>query len=199
MKKKKILGIVVGVVIVLGAIGSCMGPDKTADKSGTTAKDTKQVEQQKASPEMEMYKKFVTLKMGSDYNTVKTTLGVEGTLQHENDVAGIKTQSYEFKAGGTYATMMFQNGALVSKAMDSLSFYQQSGEKITQAEFNKIQTGMNYKQVKDIFKRDGVLKSETSIAGMGSQLFSWMNSDGSNAIITFGANGVDSKSQMGLK
>ena len=63
MKKKKILGIVVGVVIVLGAIGT---------------KDTKQVEQQKASPEMEMYKKFVTLKMGSDYNTGERTPAYRG-------------------------------------------------------------------------------------------------------------------------
>ena len=148
---------------------------------------------------MKAYKKFIDLKMGSDYNAVKDAFGVEGKLQHENDVAGTKTQVYEFKTGSTYASMTFQNGSLVGKAMDSLKFYKQNGEKITMEEFSKVKTGMNYDQVKEIFKRDGILKSESSIGGMSSRLFSWMNSDGSNAIITFGNDGVSSKTQMNLK
>ncbi|EPP14799.1 beta-lactamase-inhibitor protein BLIP, partial [Megasphaera sp. BL7] len=75
----------------------------------------------------------------------------------------------------------------------------QKGEKITMPEFNQIQIGMSYEQVKEIFKRDGLLKSETNIMGTGSRLISWINSDGSNAIITFGPNGVDSKTQTNLK
>lgn len=196
MKKKKILGIAVCAILVLGAIGGLGSNNKTTSKTGTP---TKQEQQQKESPEMKAYKKFIDLKMGSDYNAVKDAFGVEGKLQHENDVAGIKTQVYEFKTGSTYASMTFQNGELVGKAMDSLKFYKQNGEKITMKGFNKVQTGMNYDQVKEIFKRDGILKSESSIGGMSSRLFSWMNSDGSNAIITFGNDGVSSKTQMNLK
>lgn len=194
MKKKKVLGIAICVIIALGVIGNMNNSGDTSKKGNTTKQEQKQ-----ESPEMQAYKTFMSIQMGSDYDTVKNALGVDGKLQHENEVAGIKTQSYEFKVGKVHATMMFQNGGLTSKAMDSLSFYKQSGEKITMDEFNQVQTGMSYDQVKEIFKRDGMLKSETSIAGGDSKLFSWINSDGSNAIITFNGNGVDSKTQTNLK
>lgn len=194
MKKKKVLGIVVCAFIALGIIGNMTG-NNDSSKPGNNTKQ----EQKQKSPEMETYQKFVSIPMGSDYETVKSAFGTDGKMQHENDVAGIKTQSYQFKVGNTTAIMMFQNGALVNKAMDSLAFYKQNGEKITMDEFNQIQTGMNYEQVKEIFKRDGLLKSETNIAGSGSQLFQWINSDGSNAIITFNAGAVDSKTQTNLK
>lgn len=194
MKKKKVLGIAICVIIALGVIGNMNNSGDTSKKGNTTKQEQKQ-----ESPEMQAYKTFLSIQMGSDYDTVKNALGVDGKLQHENEVAGIKTQSYEFKIGKVHATMMFQNGGLTSKAMDSLSFYKQSGEKITMDEFNQVQVGMSYDQVKGIFKRDGMLKSETSIAGGDSKLFSWINSDGSNAIITFNGNGVDSKTQTNLK
>ena len=194
MKKKKVLGIAICVIIALGVIGNMNNSGDTSKKGNTTKQEQKQ-----ESPEMQAYKTFLSIQMGSDYDTVKNALGVDGKLQHENEVAGIKTQSYEFKVGKVHATMMFQNGGLTSKAMDSLSFYKQSGEKITMDEFNQVQTGMSYDQVKEIFKRDGMLKSETSIAGGDSKLFSWINSDGSNAIITFNGGGVDSKTQTNLK
>ncbi len=155
--------------------------------------------QQSSNKEMDAYKKFVSLPMGSDYDTVKNTFGVNGELKHENEVAGIKTQAYEFKIGSAVAMMTFQKGMLTSKAMDSLSFYKQRGDKITLAEFNQIQTGMSYEQVKEILKRDGLLKSETNIAGTTSRLISWINSDGSNVIITFGNGKVNSKTQTNLK
>lgn len=95
--------------------------------------------------------------------------------------------------------MTFQRGQLTNKAMDSLSFYRQNGEAITMDQFNRIQTGMSYDQVKDIFGRDGLLKSETNIGGHDSRLMSWINSDGSNVIITFGLGAVSSKTQTRLK
>lgn len=202
MSKKKVAGIVICAFIALGVIGNLMNPNDSSKPSGTTKQEQKQDAKQapkQDSQEMQAYQKFVSIPMESDYDTVKNTFGVDGKMQHENDIGGFKTQAYEFKVGKTTAIMTFQNGALTSKAMDSLSFYKQNGEKITLDEFNKIQTGMTYDQVKDLFKRDGLLKSETAIAGSGTKLYSWMNSDGSNAVITFGDGAVNSKTQTGLK
>lgn len=198
MSKKKVVGIIICAFIALGVVGNLMNPNDSGKPSETTKQEQKQTQKQD-NPEMQAYKKFVSIPMESDYSTVKNTLGVDGKMQHENDIGGIKTQAYEFKVGNATAIMTFQNGALTSKAMDSLSFYKQDGEKITLDEFNKIQTGMTYDQVKDLFKRDGLLKSETAIVGAGTKLYSWMNSDGSNAIITFGDGTVNSKTQTNLK
>ena len=191
--------------IICGFIGMAINPQPASPASQQTQQTQQSTEmaskpkEQTSSKEFDAYKKFVSIPMGSDYDTVKNTLGVNGQLKHENEIAGIKSQAYEFKIGSAIAMMTFQTGRLTSKAMDSLSFYKQKGEKITMAEFNQIQIGMSYEQVKEIFKRDGLLKSETNIMGTGSRLISWINSDGSNAIITFGPNGVDSKTQTNLK
>lgn len=193
--KKKTIGIAVCVLIALGIIGNM----NKSDDPGKASAGTQQQEQQKESPEMQTYQKYVALPMGSSYDAVKSALGADGKLQHENDVAGIKTQSYEFKVGGAIINAMFQNGELTSKAMGSLAFFRQNGDKITLEQFNQVQTGMSYDQVKEIFKRDGALQSETSISGAENKLYSWINNDGSNAIITFGNGSVDSKTQANLK
>lgn len=193
------------IFLVAFIIGMAINPQPASPASQQTQQTQQSTEmaskpkEQTSSKEFDAYKKFVSIPMGSDYDTVKNTLGVNGQLKHENEIAGIKSQAYEFKIGSAIAMMTFQKGRLTSKAMDSLSFYKQKGEKITMAEFNQIQIGMSYEQVKEIFKRDGLLKSETNIMGTGSRLISWINSDGSNAIITFGPNGVDSKTQTNLK
>ena len=75
-----------------------------------------------------------------------------------------------------------------------------SGGKITLEQFNQIQTGMTYDQVKQILGSEGRLSTQTEIMGIRSSLYTWMNSGGSNIVITFGSEGtVDSKSQFGLK
>lgn len=193
MKKKKVFGVAVCVLIALGVIGNLTDNSNSGNPSSTTKQE------QKESKEMQMYQKFVSIPMGSDYETVKSLLGDAGKLQHENEIGGVKTQSYQFNIGNTHAIMMFQNGALTSKAMDSLAFYKQNGDKITLNQFNQIQTGMTYDQVKQIFNHDGLLKSETDIMGSVSKLYAWMNSDGSNVIVTFTGDTVDSKTQTNLK
>ena len=97
-------------------------------------------------------------------------------------------------------TLMFQNGSLNSKSIASLAFLKPSGNKITLDQFNQIQAGMTYDQVKQILGSEGRLSTQTEIMGVQSSLYTWMNSGGSNIVITFGGDGtVDSKTQMGLK
>lgn len=112
----------------------------------------------------------------------------------------MKTQSYDFVVDNAHMALMFQNGALNSKSIASLSFLKPNGSKITLDQFNQIQAGMTYDQVKQILGSEGRLSTQTEIMGMRSSLYTWMNSGGSNIVITFGSEGtVDSETQFGLK
>lgn len=76
--------------------------------------------------------------------------------------------------------------------------------KITLEEFNKIETGMTYKEVVDIIGGEGTVQSETSITGNDqykTTLYSWegKGSLGANANVTFQGGKVVSKAQFGLE
>lgn len=196
MTKKK--GLLIAIVVFIGLSYAC-GHD--SNKTSESKPSTSQTQEAKAPSKSEVaYDKFVNIPMGSSYEQVKEALGVEGKLTHENVIADIKTQSYDFVVDNAHMTMMFQNGALNSKSIASLSFLKPSGGKITLEQFNQIQTGMTYDQVKQILGSEGRLSTQTEIMGIRSSLYTWMNSGGSNIVITFGSEGtVDSKSQFGLK
>lgn len=73
--------------------------------------------------------------------------------------------------------------------------------KITLNDFNQIQTGMTYNQVKEILRRDGVCDSQSNFMGITSSIYSWDNEyfgDG-NITVMFQNNRVISKSQFMLK
>lgn len=196
MTKKK--GFLLAVVVFIGLSYAC-GHD--SNQSTESKPSTSQSQEAKAPSKSEVaYDKFVNLPMGSSYEQVKNALGVEGKLTHENVIADIKTQSYDFGVDNAHMTLMFQNGALNSKSIASLAFLKPSGNKITLDQFNQIQAGMTYDQVKQILGSEGRLSTQTEIMGVQSSLYTWMNSGGSNIVITFGGDGtVDSKTQMGLK
>lgn len=194
MKKKKLLGIIICAFFVIGAIGSCSNDENKSPANGTAQTE------QKKSKEQIMYDKFLALQMGSSYDNVKAALGVEGQLSHENDVAGIKTQAYNWKDGDATITTMFQNGELTTKSMASLSFLKSNGDEIKMVQFNNVQIGMTYDQVKQALNnRDGYLMSEAQFMGSSSQIYSWINNGGSNVQVTFTDGAVDSKTQFGLK
>lgn len=64
---------------------------------------------------------FKRLKNGMTYEQVVEILGKEGELMSENEIAGTKTEMYQWKAG-MMANMnaMFQNGKMISKAQFGL-------------------------------------------------------------------------------
>lgn len=167
MTKKK--GLLLAVVVFIGLSYAC-GHD--SNQSTESKPSTSQSQEAKAPSKSEVaYDKFVNLPMGSSYEQVKNALGVEGKLTHENVIADIKTQSYDFVVDNAHMTLMFQNGALNSKSIASLAFLKPSGNKITLDQFNQIQAGMTYDQVKQILGSEGRLSTQTEIMGVQSSFY----------------------------
>lgn len=195
MSKKKLLGIVVVVIIALGIFGS---GNKDNKDQPATQNGTKQEQAKAPSKEQEFYNKFLSLQMGSDFDSVNTALGGNAKMQHENEIGGIKTQSYQWSSGSSNITAMFQNGQLTNKATANLSFLSK-GAAYTMDQFNKIQQGMSYDEVKAIMGADGYLESETQLMGSNNAMYGWIGKGGANIQVTFGDGQVDSKTQFGLK
>ena len=71
---------------------------------------------------------------------------------------------------------------------------------ITLDEFNKIENGMTYDQVKEIVGCDGTVNSDTEVMGSKMTIYSWYGKDGiSNANVNIQDNKLINKTQIGLK
>lgn len=72
---------------------------------------------------------------------------------------------------------------------------------VTLKQFEKVQSGMTYKTVRDIFGNEGKLISEYHPGANSTKVFSWKGSGsiGANASVTFQADKVVTKSHFGLK
>lgn len=71
---------------------------------------------------------------------------------------------------------------------------------ITLEEFNNIENGMSYEQVKNIVGCDGTIVSDTQVSGFKMTIYSWYGKDGiSNANINIKDNKLINKTQIGLK
>lgn len=71
---------------------------------------------------------------------------------------------------------------------------------ITLDQFNKIENGMTYNQVKDIVGCDGTVNSETEVSNIKMTIYSWYGKDNiSNANVTVQNGKIISKAQIGLK
>lgn len=72
---------------------------------------------------------------------------------------------------------------------------------VTKEEFDKIETGMTYREVVEIIGFDGELNSQVDI-GAGdeykTEIYTWANKNGSNMNATFQGDKVVSKAQIGL-
>jgi len=73
-------------------------------------------------------------------------------------------------------------------------------KEVSLANFNKIEIGMTYQQVCEIFGSNGELLSEVNLGFSVTRMVQYDNKKGfGNAIIVFDGNSVQSKSQFGLK
>lgn len=76
-------------------------------------------------------------------------------------------------------------------------------ELITLSEFNQIETGMTYEQVKEIVGSEGTLTSDVSIGDerYHTKIYTWYGNTltGANANVTFQGGKVIGKAQVGLK
>ena len=71
---------------------------------------------------------------------------------------------------------------------------------ITLEEFNKIEKGMTYDQVKDIVGCEDTVNSDTEVMGSKMTIYSWYGKDGiSNANVNIQDNKLINKTQIGLK
>lgn len=193
MNKNK--GLILVSLIIIGLCTAC--GNNLTNEVNTQSQSQKAKEPSKSEV---AYNKFINIAMGSSYDQVKAELGTEGSLTHENSIGNTKTQSYHFTIGDAHISMTFSNGALTNKSIASLAFLNDNNTKINLDQFNKIQSGMSYDQVREIMESDGHLSSQTQLMGHRSSLYTWMGPGASNVVVTFDTNNtVNSKTQFGLK
>ena len=154
-------------------------------------------EQQQKAPLDVAYEKFENVQMRSSYDQVKQVLGVEGTPTASNTIGNLTTEGYDFNVNGVHMRLQFQNGELSSKHING---GHNASKKVTLENYNKVQVGMTYDQVKQIFDCDGSLSSVQQYSSGTKFVFvMWRNASGSFATIQFdGAGNVKGKVQAGL-
>lgn len=83
----------------------------------------------------------------------------------------------------------------------SVSGVSDTAEYITMNEYNQIETGMSYDEVKEIIGSEGELASTSSVSGYTISIYTWYGNGvaGSNANVTFTNDGVTAKAQVGLE
>jgi hypothetical protein len=86
----------------------------------------------------------------------------------------------------------------VSEVPISSSPLPSSSQTVTLEKFNLIQKGMTIEQVEKILGLSGKIIAETNSIDTVGQVYSWKNSDGSNAIVEFKDGQVVAKAQAGL-
>jgi hypothetical protein len=70
---------------------------------------------------------------------------------------------------------------------------------VTKAEYDQIQEGMTYTQVREVIGAAGEELSRSDIAGYATVMYSWKNSNGSNMNAMFQNDRLVNKAQFGLR
>ena len=98
--------------------------------------------------------------------------------------------------GGIAMAINLNNG--IQKSVSGVS---NSSEYITKDEYNQIETGMTYKEVKQIIGSEGSLTSTVTANDITVEIYTWYGNGtaGSNANVTFTNDSVTGKAQVGLK
>lgn len=102
---------------------------------------------------------------------------------------------------GCAATIILSTIGGNKKIQKSVSGVSDESEYITLEEYNSIQTGMSYEEVKEIVGSPGTVSSQTESNNISIIIITWYGNGvaGSNANVTFTNNAVTSKAQVGLK
>lgn len=112
-----------------------------------------------------------------------------------------------FIFGGTmFLSMLFVGSLSSSRQVEgkvgniSVNPRAESKATITKAEFDQIQMGMTYEQVRDTIGGEGDLLSEVEVSGTRSVVYMWKgNSFGGNANFTFTDGVLQARAQFGLR
>lgn len=190
---------VIAIIVVIGIAGS--GGNKNSNTSQqasnnkTTTTSTQSQSESKGEDKKYSYDKFMKISMGMTYEQVKAILG-EGVEESSSGDGKLKTVSYSWQNDdGSNISVMLQGNKVINKAQ---AFLQSMDANVTLDKYNKINNGMTYSQVKAILG-EGQLISQGQLLGTKTEMFEWINSDGSNMNVTFQNGKVQSKAQFQLK
>lgn len=143
--------------------------------------------------------KFNKIELGMSYDDVKGIMGSDGNQTSMSKSGNYESASYDWK-GEKYERIMvrFRNGDLVYKSQSGLTPNDGTAD-ITQAKFNKINTGMSYDEVKEIIGSDGEMTSISKIGESVSASYRWKGPKYSNIFANFRDDKLTNKTQNGLK
>ncbi|MCD2346810.1 DUF3862 domain-containing protein [Clostridium guangxiense] len=136
--------------------------------------------------------RFMQVKMGMTYNQVKEILGVG----KENVSTNTKTVIYIWQDSNTDISITLKTDRVINKARVLIK---PVSANVTIDKYNKVNSGMTYNQVKKILGKGQLTSQSEFIAGDKSEIYSWINSNNSNATVTFQNGIVVTKSESNLK
>ncbi len=151
---------------------------------------------------------FNKIKIGSNGSTIKQVqalFGKKASQTSEVQVSGTTAKNYTWsglEGGNTVSgiSVAFANGKAVQKTITGKKVVR--SKKISQADFEKVQTGMSESQVKKLLGEPDTF-SYAVINGQSIDVFSYttgVKGDvGANAMFTFNNDAVTAKSQSGLQ
>lgn len=199
----------IGLIILIAILASLGGGEESTETEPATTDEAAPASTTETTEPAEglTEEKFNQITEGMSYEEVVGIIGSEGTLLSETGEAGtdLHTVMYEWNSADSAfgnANFMFQDDKLMSKAQAGLGEGATSDVTITSEEFSKIQNGMSYAEVQEIVGGEGELTSETGAAGEQFHMIMvtyYGESLGSNAILSFMEDKLESKTQIGLE
>jgi|GEM_PF-2378298 hypothetical protein len=142
---------------------------------------------------------FNSIQNGMSYQEVVALLGSEGELESQSESGGTESRLYTWEDDSWgIAQVMFMDDKVVNKTQIGVGG--DSAAPVTAAQYEQVAEGMSYEQVVAIMGGEGQLVSDTGIAGVSMQFYTWDGKTfGSNCTICFYNGAVESKSQLGLE
>lgn len=190
------------VALSLTACGaSTSSQSSSSSKSATTSASSKSTNKVNES-------NFNKIKIGSNGSTIKQVqalFGKKASQTSEVQVSGTTAKNYTWSGleGGNIVSgisVAFANGKAVQKTITGKKVVR--SKKISQADFEKVQTGMSKSQVKKLLGEPDTF-SYAVINGQSIDVFSYttgVKGDvGANAMFTFNNDSMTTKSQSGLQ
>ena len=142
------------------------------------------------------YDNFLKIQMGMSYDEARNILG-DGKEISSSEISGVKTTMYEYNGEGiSNITITLQDNHIVSKTQ--LNLKHRNDNILSLCDYNMISSGMSYDKVKELIG-DGELTTESYNTDSTIDIYSYINSDGSNANFTFDNISLRIKTQHNLK
>lgn len=143
--------------------------------------------------------KYSKVDLGMSYDEVKNIMGSAGDQISSSDINGNSMASYQWLNAdetGTYA-VAFKNGKVCTKMQMNVA---RTDPVATKAKFGKVQNGMTYKEVKEIFGAEGVVTYMDADEDFGYEYveYMWNGPDDSFAQVVFDNGKVSLSSENGL-